>query len=87
MKKWIIVFSILASMSWFSSSSAAEEPGWSGRVIVTGQARAQIQATPVVYRPYRPLHFYGNTVRRRYYRSAKPSRSAATVQAATDVVE
>ena len=87
MKKWMIAFSILASMSWLSSSSAAQEPGWSGRVIVTGQARTQIQATPVVYRPNRPLHFYGNTVRRRHYRSVKPSRSAVPVQAATAVVD
>lgn len=83
MKKWTLVFSVLAAMSCFSSSGAADEPGWSARVIVTGEARAQIQATPIVYRPYRPLHFYGNTVRRRHYRSARP---AATVPAAAPVV-
>jgi hypothetical protein len=87
MKKWAIALSILASMSCFSSSVAADEPGWSGRVIVFGQERAQVQATPIVHRAYRPMHFYGNTVRRRYYRGPTLPRPAATVQAATEVAE
>jgi hypothetical protein len=33
-----------------------------------GQERQQMRATPILHRPYRPLHFYGNTVRRRHYR-------------------
>jgi hypothetical protein len=81
MKKWAIALSILASMSCFSSSVAADEPGWSGRVIVF------VQATPIVHRAYRPMHFYGNTVRRRYYRGPTLPRPAATVQAATEVAE
>jgi hypothetical protein len=83
MKKWAVVLSILASTSCFSSSVAAEEPGWSGRVIVFGQERAQVQATPIVHRAYRPMHFYGNTVRRRYYRGPTLSQPVATVQAET----
>jgi len=27
--------------------------------------RSEIRATPLLQRPYRPGHFYGNTVRRR----------------------
>jgi hypothetical protein len=32
--------------------------------------RQQIEATPIVNRPYRPLHFYGNAVRRAHYRGS-----------------
>jgi hypothetical protein len=38
------------------------------RIIVTGEAREQIQNTPILERPNRPLHVYGNTVRRRHHR-------------------
>jgi hypothetical protein len=51
-----------------SSALAAQEPGWKGTVIARGELRQEIQSTPIVERPYRPLHFYGNTVRREYYR-------------------
>ena len=45
----------------------AAEPGWSPVVIATGDYRQQLEKTPIVNRPYRPFHFYGNTVRRRHY--------------------
>ena len=55
-------------------SASAQEPQWSGRVIATGAERAAIEATPIEMRPNRPLHFYGNTGRRQYYRgSAVPA--------------
>ena len=38
------------------------------RVIVLGESREQIQNTPILQRPNRPLHVYGNTVRRRHNR-------------------
>jgi hypothetical protein len=44
------------------------EPGWARPVFPTSDQQAQIEATPIHLRPYRPLHFYGNTVRRQYYR-------------------
>ncbi len=44
------------------------EPGWYGRVVLPPAERAVIERTPILERPYRPLHFYGNTVRRRHYR-------------------
>ncbi len=49
-------------------NARAEEPGWSCVVIATGEYREQIKATPIEMRPYRPFHFYGNTVRRKYHR-------------------
>ncbi len=36
---------------------------------VSVTARQAIRSTPILLRPSRPGHFYGNTVRRRYYRS------------------
>lgn len=46
----------------------AAEPKWQGNVIARGEERERIENTPILERPYRPLHFYGNTVRRRHYR-------------------
>lgn len=51
-----------------ATSAAAQEPTWSGAIIERGEDRARIEATPILDRPYRPLHVYGNTVRREYYR-------------------
>lgn len=46
----------------------ASEPGWSPVVIATGEYRESIKSMPIEARPYRPLHFYGNTRRRIHYR-------------------
>lgn len=68
MKKLIFAMLTLASVTCSTAAVPAQEPGWSGPVIALGQQRAQIESTPIVSRNYRPFHFYGNTVRRRYYR-------------------
>lgn len=39
-----------------------------GPIIATGAQRQQIRATPILERENRPLHFYGNTVRRAHAR-------------------
>jgi hypothetical protein len=49
------------------SFAQASEPTWTGRVIIPRSERAVIESTPIIQRPYRPLHFYGNTVRRAHY--------------------
>ena len=43
---------------------------WYPYVIARGQDRALIQSMPMEMRPNRPGHFWGNTVRRNYYRKA-----------------
>ena len=43
------------------------------RVITFGETREQIKSTPVTSRPNRPLHVYGNTVRRRADRATRPT--------------
>lgn len=42
------------------------------RVITFGETREQIKNTPVTARPNRPLHVYGNSVRRRADRASRP---------------
>jgi hypothetical protein len=49
--------------------------GLDPRIVTFGESRDQIKATPITQRPNRPLHVYGNTVRRRHQRSvASPGR-------------
>ncbi len=43
------------------------------RVVTFGETREQIKSTPVTDRPNRPLHIYGNTVRRRSDRASRPT--------------
>jgi hypothetical protein len=52
----------------FSADRSPDEPGWLPVVIARGALREQIEVIPIEQRPYRPLHFYGNTVRRLHYR-------------------
>jgi hypothetical protein len=44
--------------------------GFDPRPIVVGPARQQIKSLPIEDRPNRPLHVYGNSVRRRHHRGA-----------------
>jgi hypothetical protein len=56
------------------------EPGWLGVVVARGELKREIEATPIVDRPNRPLHFYGNAVRREYYRGSARPRAADVVK-------
>jgi hypothetical protein len=64
------ILGLVAGLPLFAAASSAQEPGWSNVVIARGEMRQQIEATPILERPYRPLHFYGNTVRRAHYRGS-----------------
>ena len=62
-----------------SSVPAIAQTGFDPRIIVFGDEREKIENTPIEQRPNRPLHFYGNTVRRRRYRTvSQPSRSRSS---------
>jgi hypothetical protein len=50
------------------AGGARAEPNWTYGVVRTGAEREAIKSLPITQRPYRPLHFYGNTVRRLHYR-------------------
>lgn len=54
--------------------AVAANTGFDPRIITFGEAREQIQNTPIEQRPYRPLHVYGNTVRRRQSRGQTTRR-------------
>ncbi len=51
-----------------SARAADNGPGWMGVVVARGELKQEIESTPILDRPNRPFHFYGNTVRREYYR-------------------
>ncbi len=68
MLKRMSVLTLVGLTLLLSVPVASQEPKWLGVVIAHGQQRVQIESQPIVHRPYRPLHFYGNTVRRRHYR-------------------
>jgi len=52
-----------------AAPTASNGPGWLGVVVARGELKQQIESTPIVDRPNRPFHFYGNAVRRKYYRN------------------
>jgi hypothetical protein len=54
----------------FLQPAAARNSNFDPRIITFGESREEIKNTPMVDRPYRPLHVYGNSVRRRHGRSA-----------------
>jgi hypothetical protein len=54
--------------SFLTAELQAQEPGWTSRVLKLGSEREISEQTPILERPYRPLHFYGNAVRRNHYR-------------------
>lgn len=58
---------------------AGVEPGWSPVVIARGEFREQVRSLPIEQRPYRPLHFYGNTVRRLRYRGTPLPTASETL--------
>lgn len=74
MSKHLLVLMFLgASLLTFAACGA--EPGWERGVVRFGAERQKIQNTHILHRPYRPLHVYGNTVRRLYYHGrVLPSR-------------
>lgn len=59
------------------SASFGREPNLTAAMSARSQMRQQIAATPLLERPNRPGHFYGNTVRRAYYRGAAPARPSS----------
>ncbi|WP_153557049.1 hypothetical protein [Roseimaritima sediminicola] len=63
----VVVILTLASLAYAERVGAAE-PHWSPVIVARGHYRQHLEHTPITMRPYRPFHFYGNTVRRLHYR-------------------
>ena len=69
------------------SAAPASETGWLGVVVARGELKQEIESTPIVDRPNRPFHFYGNTVRRRYYRGTAVPRAEDVVKGGASLVK
>lgn len=67
-----------------ASAAGREGSGVSLKVITFGEERQRLQSTPIEQRPYRPLHVYGNAVRRQHSRgqSFSPSSGAPAARSA-----
>ncbi|MCE9629937.1 MAG: hypothetical protein K8S94_04350 [Planctomycetia bacterium] len=73
----IVIATVAAAALIPVSPIDASGTGFDPRIITFGETRQQIQNTPVIDRPYRPLHVYGNTVRRRHTRGTAAPRSGS----------
>lgn len=72
-----LVFAAVVAASFAPLPAEARSTGFDPRIITFGDAREEIKSTPITQRPNRPLHFYGNTVRRRHERGmAQPGPRA-----------
>lgn len=72
-----LVFVAVLTASFAPLSADARSTGFDPRIVTFGESREEIKSTPMTQRPYRPLHVYGNTVRRRHERATAgqaPSR-------------
>jgi hypothetical protein len=85
MKRKLIIF-MLVFGAWSGGWLALpQETRGQGPVIATGELRRQISATPIVARPNRPLHVYGNAVRRRHHRGVSAPTGRQVVRASRAV--
>lgn len=66
-KTGIFVALVFVTFAFSNATTNAQGTGYYPYVIARGQDRERIRNTPIELRPNRPLHFYGNAVRRRYY--------------------
>jgi len=60
---------ILTVVSGLAANDVRAQDNWYPHVIARGSDREAIKQLPIESRPNRPLHFYGNTVRRRIQRA------------------
>lgn len=63
----VILVAAIAAITTVSAVGADFDP----RVVTFGAEREQIKSIPIEKRPNRPLHVYGNSVRRRQGRTAQ----------------
>ena len=75
MKTGIVFTALLAGVLLITPQNdcQAQQNNWYPYVIARGEDRAVIQNTPIELRPNRPLHFYGNIVRRNVARGNAPA--------------
>ncbi len=69
-----ILVAAIVAMTAIPTAAADFDP----RVVTFGAEREQIKNTPIEKRPNRPLHVYGNSVRRRQGRTAQSAPKGET---------
>lgn len=74
---------VLLIQAWVPAATQAQEPDWYPYVLARGNDRSVIKNTHINDRPYRPLHFYGNAVRRNYYRGNPAPMPKDLIRAST----
>ena len=73
-----VVLAALLATTVASAPVEAAGTAFDPRIVTFGDSRDEIKSTPITQRPNRPLHVYGNSVRRRHHRSvAVPTRPAS----------
>ena len=75
---------LIVAAGWFGNVIAAhaDEPGRLNVIVARGELREQIHSLPIVERPYRPFHIYGNAVRWAYYHGGGAASRVAVAPAA-----
>lgn len=81
-----ILLPLILVAAFLTQSAAADEPSWYPYVLARGNDRAVIKNKPMHERPYRPMHFYGNTIRRNYHRGFAPPLPRDWFRSATVVL-
>jgi hypothetical protein len=66
---WLVATTLILPIDNAVAAPAARQTGFDPRVVTFGESREEIKSTPIENRAYRPLHVYGNTVRRRHSRA------------------
>jgi hypothetical protein len=73
-----LAFAALLAAAVAPAPADASGTGFDPRIVTFGETRDQIKSTPITQRPNRPLHVYGNTVRRRHSRSPSSPRTSSS---------
>ena len=73
-----LAFAALLAAAVAHAPADASGTGFDPRIVTFGETRDQIKSTPITQRPNRPLHVYGNTVRRRHSRSPSSPRTSSS---------
>ncbi|MEX0687126.1 MAG: hypothetical protein WD072_00480 [Pirellulales bacterium] len=68
-----IAFAVVVTAAFLPLPIEAASVSFEPRIVTFGETREQIKSTPITERPNRPLHVYGNSIRRRQQRDAIPT--------------
>lgn len=69
----VLTAAVLAATAALVATPDAPAPA---RLVATNLTRAEIRSLPMLARPDRPIHFYGNAVRRRHRAMTAPQTPA-----------